>query len=120
MRELSLFSGAGGGLLGSALLGWRLAACVEFNPYCQSVLRARMDDGTLERAPIFGDVRAFDGRDWRGRVDIVSGGFPCQPFSSAGARRGAGDPQNMWPDTARIIDAVFLESLKQSFGIRIR
>lgn len=77
LRELSLFSGAGGGLLGSRLLGWKTVAYVEWNDYCQDVLRARIRDGLLEDAPIFGDVGSFDGTAWRDKVDVVSGGFPC-------------------------------------------
>lgn len=116
LRELSLFSGAGGGLLGTRLLGWTLSACVEFNPYCQRVLRARMADGVLEQAPIFSDVRDFNGSVWRGRIDVITAGFPCQPFSAAGRKRGADDPKNMWPATARIIREVqpqwvFLENV---------
>ena len=76
MRELSLFTGAGGGLLGSILLGWRTVAYVERDPYCQRVLQARIRDGTIDDAPIFDDVRRFDGKPWRGKVDVVSAGFP--------------------------------------------
>ena len=106
MIELSLFSGAGGGLLGSKLLGWKCVGYVEQNEYCQRVLRARIRDGFLDDAPIFPDVRTFNGRPYRGRVDIVTAGFPCQPFSVAGRRKGAGDERNMWPDTIRIIREV--------------
>lgn len=106
LRELSLFSGAGGGLLGSLLLGWRTVCCVEWNEYCQSVLRQRMRDGWLDDAPIWDDVRTFDGRPWRGRVDVLTAGFPCQPFSVAGKQGADKDERNMWPDTARIIREV--------------
>ena len=88
LRELALFAGIGGGILGGKLLGWRTVCAVEREPFCQQVLRARQDEGSLERFPIFDDVRAFDGRAWRGRVDVVSGGFPCQDISCAG--RGGG------------------------------
>ena len=106
MRELSLFSGAGGGLLGTRLLGWEPVCYVERDPYCQKVLRARMADGALHTAPIFDDVRTFDALPWRGRVDVVTAGFPCQPFSVAGRRRADSDERNGWPDTARIIREV--------------
>jgi DNA (cytosine-5)-methyltransferase 1 len=103
MRELSLFSGAGGGLLGTYLLGWKHIGYVEFNDYCQRVIRQRIIDGILPNAPIFGDVRTFisDGyaASYQGMVDVITGGFPCQPFSVAGKRAGAGDPRNMWPAT---------------------
>lgn len=120
MRELSLFSGAGGGLLASKLLGWRTIGYVEYNDYCQRVIRQRIDDGILDDAPIFGDIRAFirDGyaAAYQGMVDVVSGGFPCQPFSIAGKRAGADDPRNMWPATIATIRAIrprfaFLENV---------
>lgn len=120
MRELSLFSGAGGGLLGSKLLGWKCYGYVEFNDYCQRVIRQRIDDGILDNAPIFGDIRTFisDGyaRRYRGMVDVVTAGFPCQPFSTAGKQLGADDPRNMWPSTIECIRQIrpryaFLENV---------
>ena len=106
MRELSLFTGAGGGLLGTHLLGWRTVCAVEWEPYCQAVLLARQADGILERFPIWDDVRTFKGADWRGKVDVITAGFPCQPFSTAGKRKGEADERNMWPDTIRVIREV--------------
>ena len=107
MRELSLFSGAGGGLLGSKILGWETVGYVEFNEYCQRVIAQRIRDGWLDRAPIFGDIRTFlsDGYAaiYKGMVDVVSGGFPCQPFSVAGKRAAADDPRDMWPATLEVI-----------------
>lgn len=106
MRELSLFTGVGGGLLGTKLLGWTCVCAVEIEPYCQEVLVRRQADGWLDPFPIWPNVRTFDGTAWRGRVDVVTAGFPCQPFSVAGKRRGADDERNGWPDTARIIGEV--------------
>lgn len=106
MLELSLFSGGGGGLLGSRLLGWRTVCYVEKDSYCQKVIQARIRDGILDDAPIWDDARSFDGRPWAGRVDIISAGFPCQPFSGAGKQLGEDDPRNLWPDTIRIIREV--------------
>lgn len=77
LRELALFAGAGGGILGGLLLGWRTVCAVEVNPYAASVLAQRQNDGILAPFPIWDDVRTFDGKPWRGRVDVVSGGFPC-------------------------------------------
>ena len=116
MNELCLFAGAGGGILGSILLGWRVVCYVENDPYCIEVLKARIKDDIYDDAPIWDDVRTFDGRPWRGCVDIVTAGFPCQPFSIAGKRAGADDERNMWPDTLRIISEVrprfaFLENV---------
>jgi DNA (cytosine-5)-methyltransferase 1 len=109
VNELSLFSGAGGGLLGSKLLGWRCIGYVEWEEYCQRVLRQRIEDGCLDNAPIFGDIRAFNAEyagSYRGLVDVVTGGFPCQPFSCAGKRLGEDDPRNMWPATIECIRLV--------------
>jgi len=106
LRELSLFSGAGGGLLGSRLLGFRTVCYVENNPYCIEVLKARIREGYLCDAPIWGDIKTFDGRPWAGCVDVVTAGFPCQPFSVAGKQKGEADDRNMWPETIRVIREV--------------
>ncbi len=108
LRELSLFTGAGLGIWATThLLGWRTIGYVEWDRYCQRVLRARIDDGSFHDAPIFGDIRAFvsDGyaASYQGMVDVITAGFPCQPFSSAGHRLGADDPRNMWPSTIECI-----------------
>ena len=84
MNELALFAGAGGGILGGHLLGWRTVCAVEWEPYPASVLVARQNDKILPPFPIWDDVQTFDGKPWRGIVDVVSGGFPCQDISSAG------------------------------------
>lgn len=107
MNELSLFSGAGGGLLGSLLLGWTPIGYVEYDDYCQRVIAQRIKDGILPNAPIFGDIRTFISEgyaaSYQGMVDVISGGFPCQPFSVAGKQLGADDPRNMWPATVECI-----------------
>jgi DNA (cytosine-5)-methyltransferase 1 len=84
MNELALFAGAGGGILGGKLLGWRTVCAVEWEPYPASVLCARQNDGLLPPFPIWDDIQTFDGRPWQGIVDVVSGGFPCQDISVAG------------------------------------
>lgn len=107
LRELALFAGAGGGILGGKLLGWRTVCAVEWDPYAAGVLIARQNDGLLPPFPIWDDVRTFDGRPWRGRVDVVSGGFPCQDISPAGARKGiTGGRSGLWSEFARIIGEV--------------
>ena len=107
MRELALFAGAGGGILGGLLLGWRTVGAVEIDAYCRSVLLARQRDGFLPRFPIWDDVRTFDGYPWRGRIDVISGGFPCQDISSAGAGAGlSGDRSGLWFEFERIIEEV--------------
>ncbi|MBM3083586.1 DNA cytosine methyltransferase [Chelatococcus daeguensis] len=115
---LSLCSGAGGLDLGLAVAipGYRAVGHVERETYAAAVLVARMEDAALDPAPVWDDVGTFDGRPWRGAVDIVTAGYPCQPFSVAGKRRGADDPRHLWPHVARIIGEVeppfvFLENV---------
>jgi DNA (cytosine-5)-methyltransferase 1 len=107
MNELSLFAGAGGGILGGKLLGWRTVCAVEINDYCRRVLMQRQDDGILAPFPIWDDVRTFDGKPWRGVVDVVSGGFPCQDISAAGKGAGiTGERSGLWREMARIVGEV--------------
>jgi DNA (cytosine-5)-methyltransferase 1 len=116
VNELALFAGAGGGILGGVLLGWRTVCAVEHDRYCIAVLAQRQNDGVLPPFPIWDDVRTFIGGPWSGHIDVVSAGFPCQPFSVAGKKLADADARNMWPDTVRIIREVrprfaFLENV---------
>jgi DNA (cytosine-5)-methyltransferase 1 len=107
MRELALFAGAGGGILGGKLIGWRTVCAVEWDAYAASVLVSRQNDGCLEAFPVWDDVQTFDGRPWKGLVDVVSGGFPCTDISCAGKGAGIdGDASSMWRHMARIIGEV--------------
>jgi len=107
LNELALFAGAGGGILGGRLLGWRTVCAVEWEAYPASVLCARQNDGILPNFPIWDDVQTFDGKPWRGIVDVVSGGFPCQDISAAGKGKGiTGERSSMWGHMARIIGEV--------------
>jgi len=107
MNELALFAGAGGGILGGQLLGWRTVCAVEWDAYARDVLVARQNDGCLEAFPIWDDIQTFDGRPWRCRVDVVSGGFPCQDISAAGKGVGIdGERSGMWSHMARVIGEV--------------
>ena len=107
LNELALFAGAGGGILGGHLLGWRTVCAVEWEAYPASVLVARQNDKILPPFPIWDDVQTFDGKPWRGIVDVVSGGFPCQDISAAGAGGGiTGSRSSMWKHMARIIGEV--------------
>jgi len=104
LRELALFAGAGGGILGGRLLGWRTICAVESNAYCRDVLLSRQRDGLLERFPIWDDVCTFNGVPWRGYVDVISGGFPCQDISSAGTKAGiSGSKSILWQQMFRIV-----------------
>lgn len=107
LRELALFAGAGGGILGGRLLGWRTVCAVEIDAYRRARLLDRQRDGMLPRFPIWDDVRSFDGQPWRGAVDVISGGFPCQDISSAGKGAGIeGERSGLWAEFARIIREV--------------
>lgn len=107
MNELGLFAGAGGGLLASKLLKWNTIGAVEIEKYPREILLQRQRDGILEKFPIWDDVRTFDGKPWRGLVDIISGGFPCQDISSAGTGKGLeGERSGLWFEFARIIKEI--------------
>ena len=107
MNELALFAGAGGGILGGKLLGWRTRCAVEIDPYCRSVLLARQRDGILDPFPIWDDVQTFSGFRWKGNADVITGGFPCQDVSAAGKGKGlAGERSGLWSHMARIIGEV--------------
>ena len=107
MNELALFAGAGGGILGGHLLGWRTVCAVELDAYARSVLLARQRDGLLPRFPVWDDVRTFDGKPWAGIVHVVSGGFPCTDISVAGAGAGIDGPESgLWRDMARVVREV--------------
>ncbi|MBI3674073.1 MAG: DNA cytosine methyltransferase [Rhizobiales bacterium] len=115
---LSLCSGAGGLDLGLHLAcpGYRAVGHVERETYAAAILVARMEDAALDRALVWDDIATFDGRPWRGAVDTVLAGYPCQPFSVAGRRLGTEDPRHLWPHVARIIGEieppfVFLENV---------
>lgn len=101
MNELALFAGAGGGLLASRILGWRTVCAVEVNRDRRDMVCARQDDGCLDPFPIWDDIRTFSGIEWRGRVDVVSGGFPCQAYSTA--TRGKSVADDLWPEMRRVV-----------------
>lgn len=98
MRVLDLFSGIGGFSLGLERAGMRTVAFCEIDPYCRAVLRKHWPD-----VPIFEDVCTLRGEDV-GPVDVVCGGFPCQPWSTAGKRGGEADDRDLWPEMRRVIE----------------
>jgi DNA (cytosine-5)-methyltransferase 1 len=107
LRELSLFTGGGGGLLASHLLGWQTICAVESYPDACGILVGRQNEGLLPPFPIWDDVRTFDGLPWRGLADVVSGGFPCQDISAAGRGDGLeGERSALWWEMARVIREV--------------
>jgi DNA (cytosine-5)-methyltransferase 1 len=108
--ELSLFSGAGGGLLASKyFLNWKTIGYVEYENYCQKVIKQRIKDGLLDAAPIFGDIRKFISEGYaelyKGKVDVVSGGFPCQDISCAnpGGKGLNGERSGLWKSMFEIV-----------------
>ncbi len=104
VNELALFAGAGGGILAGHLLGWRTVCAVEIEDYPRRVLLQRQADGFLPRFPIWDDICTFDGKPWRGKIDVVSGGFPCQDISAAGKGVGLdGERSGLWGEMARVI-----------------
>lgn len=124
MYQISLFSGALGGDLASVyLLGWRPVLYVECNEYRQRIIQQRIKDGLMPDAPIWGDIRTLGQTVLKPYKElakkhsvVITAGFPCQPFSHAGKRRGADDERNMWPETIRVIREVrprfaFLENV---------
>jgi DNA (cytosine-5)-methyltransferase 1 len=109
IRTLALCAGYGGLELGlAAALEYhgrehRVAAYVEREAYAAALLAHRMEAGDLAHAPIWSDLCTFDAGRWRGAVDCVAAGFPCQPHSVAGSRKGIDDARWIWPDIARIV-----------------
>ena len=110
LNHLSLFSGIGGFELGMQLAGldFQTIGYVEKDKYCQAVLQERMNDGYLDTAPIIRDITECDFRPMAGLVDCITGGFPCQPHSSANhsKQKGATDARNLWPETLGCIRQV--------------
>ena len=97
MRGLSLFSGIGGLDLAFEWAGGEVIAMCEVNPYCRKILHKHWPD-----VPIFEDVREMKGEDV-GAVDVIYGGFPCQPFSVAGLKKGKDDNRYLWPEFSRLV-----------------
>lgn len=108
MNVLALCAGIGGLELGIKLAHppARCVCYVEGEAYAAAVLVRRMEEGCLDEAPVWSDVKTFDGKPWCGVVDCVSAGYPCQPFSIAGKRLGEDDPRHLWPDISRIVREV--------------
>jgi DNA (cytosine-5)-methyltransferase 1 len=104
LNTFHLFSGAGGGILADLLLGHNPIGACEIEPYPRDVLLARQRDGILPAFPIWDDVCTLDGTPWRGTVDILCGGFPCQDISAAGKGAGiTGERSGLWKEYARLI-----------------
>ena len=119
INHISLCSGYGGIDLGlrAVLPDVRTIAYVEIDAFAVANLVAKMEEGGLDAAPVWTDIKTFDARPFRGKVDILSGGFPCQPFSHAGQRKGTEDPRHLFPSIERIVSEcspriIFLENVE--------
>ena len=118
MNGLALCAGVGGFEQGIERVfdGCRTVCYVEGEAYSASILAKQMEQGRIHQAPIWSNVRSFDGRPWREIVDFISAGFPCQPFSKAGKQKGTEDERHLWPQILRIIgeiepSIIFLENV---------
>lgn len=105
LHGISLCAGYGGLDIGITIAEpkYKTICFVEREAHAAATLVARMEDKALDNAPIWDDVKSFDGKPWCGKVDILSAGYPCQPFSFSGRRKGTADPRHLWPDVARIV-----------------
>jgi DNA (cytosine-5)-methyltransferase 1 len=105
MNELALFAGVGGGIIGTQELGMHTVCAVEVDMLRRCVLVQRQNERVFENPfPVWDDIRTFEGKYWNGRIDIISGGFPCQAFSKAA--RGRNNAMNLWPEMKRVISEV--------------
>ncbi len=100
IREFHLFAGIGGGIYGGHLLGHKCCGGVEINDYCQDVLRQRQKDGWMDTFDVYGDLRKLDGRKFKGKFDVLCGGFPCQAFSTAAHGKNIAE-KNLWDEMLR-------------------
>ena len=99
LRHLDLFSGIGGFALGLSWAGgFETVAFCDNEPFAQEILKKRWPN-----VPIYEDVRTINEKEL-GKIDIITGGFPCQPWSLAGARKGADDDRDLWPEMVAIIE----------------
>ena len=101
MRHASLFSGIGGPEVAAAMLGWENVFHCEINPFGRAVL-----EYWFPESKSYEDITKTNFSEWRGKVDVLTGGFPCQPFSYAGKRGGRNDDRYLWPEMLRVIDEI--------------
>jgi DNA (cytosine-5)-methyltransferase 1 len=101
MRHGSLFSGIGGFDLAASWAGCHNVFQVEIDEFCRQILEKHFPHATRYK-----DIRQFNGKKYSGTIDILSGGFPCQPFSAAGKRKGKSDSRYLWPEMLRVIKEI--------------
>jgi len=124
---ISFCSGYGGIERGLDLAGveHRVIAYVEIEAFAIANLVNKMESGQLPPAPIYTDIKTFPSEIFRGKVSILTGGYPCQPFSAAGKRLGADDPRHLWPHIRRHIEAIrparcFFENVEGHISLGLR
>lgn len=101
MKHLSLFSGIGGFDLAAEWMGWENIGQVENDPFCTKVLNKNFPN-----VQKYSDIKDFPAANFTDRPDIITGGFPCQPFSQAGKRQGTNDNRHLWPQMLRVISTI--------------
>ena len=97
ITHAELFAGIGGFSLAAKWKGWENVFAVEIDEWCRNKLKMN-----FKQADIYGDIKDFKGTKYKGQVDVLSGGFPCQPFSFSGQRKGKGDDRYLWPEMLRV------------------
>lgn len=102
IREFHLFAGIGGGIYGGKLLGHKCVAGVEIDDFCQKILKQRQQDGWMDSFDIFGDLRTLKGGPFKGKFDVLCGGFPCQAFSTAAHGKNIA-AKNLWDEMFRFV-----------------
>lgn len=119
LNTISFFAGYGGVERGLELAGERInhIAICEIEAYAIANLISKMEAGVLDSCPVWTDAKTFPGEQFLGKVDLFTGGFPCQPFSSAGSRNADSDPRHLWPSCLRAIESfrphrVFFENVE--------
>jgi len=107
-RCISLCTGYAGLELGikRVIPNLRTVCYVEVEAFACCNLVAKIEAGKLDAAPVWTDIKTFDPEPFRGRIHIITAGYPCQPFSTAGKRKGTADPRHLWPYIERIIETV--------------
>ena len=100
IMEFHLFAGIGGGIYGGQLLGHQCCGSVEIDDFCNKILEQRQKDGWMEKFDIFGDLTKLNGNDFKGKFDVLCGGFPCQAFSHAAHGKNIAE-KNLWPEMFR-------------------
>jgi DNA (cytosine-5)-methyltransferase 1 len=101
LTHASIFTGIGGFDLAASWLGWKNVFQCEIEPFCQKLLQYWFPESEL-----FSDIKTSNFKKYHGTIDIISGGFPCQPFSVSGKRKGTDDDRYLWPELLRVLREV--------------